>query len=175
MHAADSRSDLAVLALDKPVAVKAIKVGNGDAVEKGDYVLSLSNPFAAGFRDGSPSASWGIISNVRRRVPGSAREEDRGKSLHQYGTLLQTDARLNLGCSGGALIDLNGNLIGLTTSTAAISGGEVPGGFAVPIERGHAPRRRSPQARPPKWSMAFLASASNPMDNQRGPGSASPA
>ena len=59
-------------------------------------------------RRGSPSASWGIISNVRRRAPGPAREEERAKTLHHYGTLIQTDARLNLGCSGGALIDLRG-------------------------------------------------------------------
>src|SRR5262249_34701518 len=43
---------------------------------------------------------------------------------------------LNLGCSGGALIDLKGELVGLTTSTAAIAGGETPGGFAVPIDAG---------------------------------------
>src|SRR5262245_59273960 len=58
--------------------------------------------------------------------------------LHHFGTLLQTDARLNLGCSGGALVDLKGELIGLTTSLAAISGGETPGGFAVPMTAGMA-------------------------------------
>ena len=39
-------------------------------LRKGSFVLSLANPFAAGFRDGSPSASWGIVGNVRRRAPG---------------------------------------------------------------------------------------------------------
>src|SRR5205807_1927845 len=48
----------------------------------------------------------------------------------------QTDARLNLGCSGGALIDLKGELIGLTSATAAIAGGETPGGFAIPFGTG---------------------------------------
>src|SRR5207253_2751972 len=51
-----------------------------------------------------------------------------------YGTLLQTDARLNLGCSGGALVNLKGEMIGLTTALAAIQGGETPGGFAIPID-----------------------------------------
>src|SRR5262249_6527951 len=55
-------------------------------------------------------------------------------TLHHYGTLLQTDARLNLGSSGGALIDMNGELIGLTTATAALTGSETAGGFAVPMD-----------------------------------------
>jgi S1-C subfamily serine protease len=136
-RAGDPRSDLAVLQLDPAVLpVKALKFGDSGAVRKGDSVVSLANPFAAGFRDGNPSASAGIISNIRRRAPGNANEEASYKTLHQFGTLLQTDVRLNLGCSGGALIDLKGNLIGLTTALAAISGGETPGGFAVPMDAG---------------------------------------
>lgn len=139
IHAADPRSDLAVLqVLDRQVLpLRPIKMGDG-GVRKGKLVLSLANPFAAGFRDGSPSASWGIISNVRRRGPSAlVREEEQNRlPLHQFGTLLQTDARLNLGCSGGALIDLKGELIGLTTSVAAINGSETSGGFAVPMDAG---------------------------------------
>src|SRR5581483_2619868 len=83
-----------------------------------------------------PSASWGILSNIRRRPAAPLREEERTKPLHYYGTLLQTDARLNLGCSGGALVNLQGELVGLTTAAAAIQGGETPGGFAVPVSAG---------------------------------------
>ncbi len=135
IYAADPRSDLAVLQIlnERLLPLKAIQLGDGDRVRKMDFVISLANPFAVGFPDGSPSASWGIISNVRRRAPGPAREEDRNKTLHHYGTLLQTDARLNLGCSGGALLNLHGELIGLTTALAAISGSETAGGFAVPM------------------------------------------
>ena len=138
IHADDPRSDLAVIRLldARVLPVPAIKLGDGGNVRKGQLVLALANPFAAGFRDGSPSASWGIISNIRRRAPGGNREDERDRTLHHYGTLLQTDARLNLGCSGGALIDLKGELIGLTTSLAAIAGGETPGGFAVPMDAG---------------------------------------
>ncbi|HEV3202983.1 MAG TPA: trypsin-like peptidase domain-containing protein, partial [Gemmataceae bacterium] len=135
-YAADYRSDLAVLRLADPIGVQAIKMGDGDQVQKGQFVISLANPFAAGFQDGSPSASWGIVSNLRRKAPGKppAREGDRAKlTIHHLGTLLQIDARLNLGCSGGALIDLKGELIGLTSSQAAITGGETPGGYAVPM------------------------------------------
>ncbi|MBY0522936.1 MAG: PDZ domain-containing protein [Gemmataceae bacterium] len=141
IHAADPRSDLAVLRLlTPPNGLTAIKLGDASKVRKGQMALSIANPFAAGFRDGSPSASWGIISNIRRRAPDTLTEQERTnelerkKTLHHYGTLLQTDARLNLGCSGGALIDLKGELIGLTTSLAAISGSETAGGFAVPID-----------------------------------------
>jgi serine protease Do len=137
IHAADSRSDLAVLRpIEKLPDLKPLKHGDASKLRKGQFVLSLANPFAAGFRDGSPSASWGIISNIRRRPPGNPNEVERTKNLHNYGTLLQLDARLNLGCSGGALLDLKGELIGLTTAQAALSGVETPGGFAVPMDAG---------------------------------------
>jgi serine protease Do len=138
IHAADPRSDLAVLRLrDKSLLpLKAIAPGDAANVERGQFVVTLANPFAAGFRDGQPSASWGIVSNLRRRVAGEPREENRTKPLSYYGTLLQTDTRVQLGCSGGALLDLNGRLIGLTTSLAAIHGGETPGGFALPLDAG---------------------------------------
>ncbi|MBI3407397.1 MAG: trypsin-like peptidase domain-containing protein [Planctomycetes bacterium] len=138
IHAADPRSDLAVLRLRKPVSVlQAIPLGDADKLERGQFLLSLSNPFAAGFRDGQPSASWGILSNIRRRRPIEVKEEERVQPLHHYGILLQTDSRLHLGCSGGALLNLKGELVGLTTALAAIQGGETPGGFALPMDGGY--------------------------------------
>ncbi|HVS39646.1 MAG TPA: trypsin-like peptidase domain-containing protein, partial [Gemmataceae bacterium] len=143
VHAADPRSDLAVLRmLDVPDGLKAISYGDGLHLRKGQFVVSLANPFAAGFRDGSPSASWGVISNLHRRASGVTSEIERPgvkPTLHHYGTLIQTDVRMALGCSGGALLDLNGKLIGLTTAQAALSGSEAPGGFAVPMD---APMKR---------------------------------
>jgi S1-C subfamily serine protease len=138
IYAADYRSDLAVLKLlDVKTPLRAIKMGKGEDIYQGQLVFSLANPFAAGFRDGSPSASWGLVSNLRLRSSVLPKEEERNKAiLHQYGTLVQTDARLNLGCSGGALLDLNGEMIGLTTATAALSGVETAGGFAVPMDKG---------------------------------------
>jgi serine protease Do len=145
IHAADPRSDLAVLRVIEDRSAKllplpAIKIGDASAMEKGDEVMSIAYPFAVGFRDGSPSASWGIVSNVRRRGSRAVNETDLNKrTLDHVGTLLQVDARLNNGCSGGALLDLNGELIGLTTAQAAISGSETPGGFALPL---NAPMKR---------------------------------
>ncbi|HZY87548.1 MAG TPA: trypsin-like peptidase domain-containing protein [Gemmataceae bacterium] len=137
VHAADPRSDLAVLRLlDKVPGLRPIAFGDGDKLRKGQFVVLLSNPYAAGFRDGSPSASWGIVSNLRRPArPGQVSENDRAKvTIHDYGTLIQTDTRVNLGCSGGALLNLEGEMIGLTTAQAAISGSDTPGGFAVPLD-----------------------------------------
>jgi serine protease Do len=138
IHALDGRSDLAVLRLiDRLPGLKAVALGNAGQVARGQFVISLANPYAAGFRDGSPSASLGIVSNLRRRLPGLTTETERNRlSLHQFGTLIQTDARLALGCSGGALLDLEGDLVGVTTARAALTGVETPGGFAIPMNAG---------------------------------------
>jgi serine protease Do len=141
IHAADPRSDLAVLKLlnRDALPLKAIALGDADKLKRGHFVLTLSNPYAVGFRDGQPSASYGILSNINRRAPGNLKEEERVKPFQFYGTLLQTDTRINLGCSGGALLNLSGELVGVLTSVAAIQGGEAPGGFAIPV---NAPMRR---------------------------------
>jgi serine protease Do len=135
IHAADPRSDLAVLRLleKKLKPLPELKFGDCSHVRKGQFVICLANPFAAGFRDGSPSASWGILSNIQRRAAGDP-EEKRQYPLYVHPILLQTDARLNLGCSGGALLNLHGELIGLTTARAAINGSETAGGFALPLD-----------------------------------------
>jgi serine protease Do len=100
-------------------------------------VIALGNPYAIA-RDGSASATWGIISNLSR----SAHiEEDRNDpeyhrklTVHHLGDLLQIDTRLELGTSGGALLNLQGEVIGMTTSLAAIVGYEKAAGFAVPFD-----------------------------------------
>jgi serine protease Do len=142
IHAADPRSDLAVLRLlDRPAGLQAIKFGDGGKVRKGQFVIALSNPSAAGFRDASPSASWGIVSNLRHPAPGDPDKMDRAKiTLHHYGTLIQYGTLMkagtgaNLGCSGGALLNLQGEMVGLTTALGAISGADAPSGFAVPLD-----------------------------------------
>lgn len=145
IHAADARSDLAVLRLIEPIDPPRIPIrianvrfhdsGTEKAnVYRGLFVLALAHPFAAGFQDGQPSASSGIIANIRRRSPGATREEGRNSLLAQYSNLLQTDARVNLGASGGALLNLDGELIGLLTATAAVAGSDAAGGYAIPMD-----------------------------------------
>ncbi len=141
--AADPRSDLAVLAIDyaalgmKPSDLKPIPLRTDKSpLQKGQLVLSLGNPYAIA-RDGSASVSWGMIGNVSRR-PAPIRQRDfappKAKTIHQYGTLLQVDTRMELGTSGGALVDLRGQLVGVTTSLAALEGYEKSVGFAIPID-----------------------------------------
>ncbi len=154
IHAADARSDLAVLKPAPPrfgepdplrgVTFKPIKFAdvrvvpgpNGEkpTVARGTWVVSLGHPAAAGVADGRPSASWGILSGIRRRAAGPGREDQRNRALYHYNVLLQTDARITLGCSGAALLNLDGELIGMTTPMAAVTGAETAGGFAIPFD-----------------------------------------
>jgi serine protease Do len=141
--AADPRGDLAVLRIDfaalglKPADLKPIKLGNASNLKKGRFVIALGNPYAIA-RDGSASASWGIISNISRRPkpagPPRDPETSRKETIHHYGTLLQIDTRLNLGTSGGPLLNLRGELIGITTSLAALDGFEKSVGYATPLD-----------------------------------------
>jgi serine protease Do len=142
IHAADPRSDLAVLRLiDPPRGLKALSADSRAEVRQGQFVLALTNAYAEGFRDAGPSADWGIVSNLltRQEPPRPARDQDRpveterAKKLYQLPTLIQTTAKLNAGCSGGALLNMKGELIGLTSSLAAVSNEDAPGRFAVPV------------------------------------------
>ena len=136
IHAADPRSDLAVLRLLTPGVrpLPTIRFGNADNIRRGETVVALSNPYVAGFLDGHASVSVGVVSNLRRRIPGRQQiAESNANPLYQFGLLMQTDARLALGSSGGALIDAKGECVGITTALAALTGSDVPGGFAVPV------------------------------------------
>ncbi|QDT99021.1 trypsin-like peptidase domain-containing protein [Gimesia aquarii] len=143
--AADPRSDLAVLIPARTLtreyaqSLAPIKYGNAESIRKGQFVIALGNPYAIA-RDGSPSASWGILSNFHRfpvpiRKHFFDQEIAKEETLHHFGTLLQVDTRLDLGTSGGALLDLDGNLIGITTSLAALDGYEKSTGYAIPIDK----------------------------------------
>lgn len=133
IKAADPRSDLAVLQIDAS-DLSPVTFGNAETLKKGQIVVALGNPYAIA-RDGQASASWGIISNLARkagpRVDANGPVKDK---LYHYGTLIQTDAKLNLGTSGGALVNLKGEMIGLTTALAATSGYEQAAGYAIPVD-----------------------------------------
>jgi serine protease Do len=142
--AADPRSDLAVLTPVGRVngeylrSLKPVQYGTTESIRKGQFVIALGNPYAIA-RDGSPSASWGIVSNFHRYpIPifKNFLNQELGKkeTIHHFGTLLQVDTHLDLGTSGGALLDLDGKLIGVTTSLAALEGYEKSAGYAIPID-----------------------------------------
>lgn len=144
--AADPRSDLAVLRIDwdsagiRPADFPSLEWDIATSPRKGQFVILLGNPYAIA-RDGSASVSWGMISNLTRQPinPNRGQEFDpdesiRGSMLHRLGAVMQLDARLNLGQSGGPVLNLKGELIGISTSLAAIEGYDQSAGFAIPID-----------------------------------------
>ncbi|GAC1464031.1 MAG: hypothetical protein NVSMB9_02240 [Isosphaeraceae bacterium] len=137
--AADPRSDLAVLVprdvADVPMPkLTPLAIADASKLRKGSFLVALGNPFNAA-RDGHPSASWGILSNIARRLDPSSEEMSRQDlQLRHYPTLLQLDAKLNLGMSGGAVVNLKGELVGLTTAAANAAGFDAQAGYAIPMD-----------------------------------------
>nr|WP_315238458.1 trypsin-like peptidase domain-containing protein [uncultured Albidiferax sp.] len=113
----DPDSDLAVLKiqLDKlPVMV----LGSSDALQVGDQVLAIGNPFGVG-----QTVTSGIVSALGRNQLG----------INTFENFIQTDAAINPGNSGGALVDVDGNLMGINTAIYSRSGGSMGIGFAIPV------------------------------------------
>jgi serine protease Do len=139
IRAADPRSDLAVLSISGADVVSAnlvpIRMGDATNLRKGHFVITLGNPYAIA-RDGQASAGWGIIANLgRKALPVPDDTESSGKpTIHHYGGLIQTDTRLHLGTSGGPLLNLRGEMIGLCISAAATAGYESSAGYAIPVD-----------------------------------------
>jgi Do/DeqQ family serine protease len=114
----DARSDLAVLRLkDTRERFPAIDLGDSDALQVGDVVLAIGNPFGVG-----QTVTHGIVSAVARTQIG----------ITDYQFFIQTDAAINPGNSGGALVDLAGRLVGINTAIFSRSGGSQGIGFAIP-------------------------------------------
>jgi Do/DeqQ family serine protease len=114
----DSRSDLAILRLkDVRERFPAIDFADSDALQVGDVVLAIGNPFGVG-----QTVTHGIISAVARTQVG----------ITDYQFFIQTDAAINPGNSGGALVDLSGRLAGINTAIFSRSGGSQGIGFAIP-------------------------------------------
>jgi Do/DeqQ family serine protease len=114
----DSRSDLAVLRIKgEKERFPALEFADSDALEVGDVVLAIGNPFAVG-----QTVTHGIVSAVARTQVG----------ITDYQFFIQTDAAINPGNSGGALVDLSGRLVGINTAIFSRSGGSQGIGFAIP-------------------------------------------
>ena len=118
----------------------AIPLGDASQLRKGQFAIAIGNPYAIR-TDGEPTASWGIITNLARKAPTGANLNDVPGALgdyrttiHHLGTLVQTDARLGWSAGGGALVNLRGELVGLTTTVGTIAGHEQPAGYAIPLD-----------------------------------------
>ncbi|QWA11820.1 serine endoprotease DegQ [Sodalis ligni] len=113
----DEQTDLALLQLPNPTNLTEIKMADSDALRVGDFAVAVGNPFGLG-----QTATSGIISALGRS----------GLNLEGLENFIQTDASINRGNSGGALINLNGELIGINTAILAPGGGNIGIGFAIP-------------------------------------------
>ena len=113
----DPETDLAVIRIEAdklPVMV----LGHAEQARVGDVVLAIGNPFGVG-----QTVTMGIVSAVGRN----------NLNINQFENFIQTDAAINFGNSGGALVDTNGNLLGINTAIYSQTGGSVGIGFAIPV------------------------------------------
>jgi len=113
----DPETDLAVVKIDLP-NLPAITLGQVEQSGVGDVVLAIGNPFGVG-----QTVTMGIVSALGRNQLG----------INTFENFIQTDAAINPGNSGGALIDTNGNLLGINTAIYSRSGGSLGIGFAIPV------------------------------------------
>ena len=113
----DPNADIAVIKIPAQ-DLTAIDLGNSDRLRVGDFVVAIGNPFGLG-----QTVTSGIVSALGRS----------GLGIEDYEDFIQTDASINQGNSGGALVNLRGELIGVNTAIVGPSGGNVGIGFAIPI------------------------------------------
>ena len=115
--ARDERTDLAFLKVEAEEPLPYLKIGDSDALEVGDIVLAIGNPFGVG-----QTVTQGIVSATART----------GVGRNRYQLFIQTDAAINPGNSGGALVNMKGELVGINTMIFSRSGGSNGIGFAIP-------------------------------------------
>lgn len=113
----DESLDLAILKIDSPEPFPIVPIGDSDALQTGDLVLAIGNPFGVG-----QTTTSGIVSALARSHIG----------VSDFGFFIQTDAAINPGNSGGALINMAGQLVGINTAIYSRSGGSIGIGFAIP-------------------------------------------
>ena len=113
----DPDTDLAILKIELD-RLPVIVLGNSDSLQVGDPVLAIGNPFGVG-----QTVTGGIVSALGRNKLG----------INTFENFIQTDAAINPGNSGGALVDTQGNLMGINTAIYSRSGGSMGIGFAIPV------------------------------------------
>ena len=118
----DSETDVAVLKIDAK-NLKSLPIGDSDNIEVGDFVVAIGNPFGLNSFGNSQSATFGIVSAMKRS----------DLNIEGIENFIQTDAAINPGNSGGALVNVKGELIGINTAIISLYGGSVGIGFAIPI------------------------------------------
>jgi serine protease Do len=118
----DGETDIAVLKIDAK-NLQSLVIGNSDNLQVGDFVVAIGNPFGLNSFGHSQSATFGIVSALKRS----------DLNIEGVENFIQTDAAINPGNSGGALVNTKGELIGINTAIISPYGGNVGIGFAIPI------------------------------------------
>ena len=122
----DFLSDLALLKVDTKEELPHIAWSDSDNLLIGEWALAIGNPFGLSLGNAQPTVTIGIISATKRSLMVVPR---------YYEALIQTDASVNPGNSGGALVNVNGELIGINTVIRSTSGGSQGVGFAIPANK----------------------------------------
>ena len=120
----DRGDDLALIQIEPKKKLPFLKLGDSDTLQVGQKVLAIGNPFGY-----AGTLTTGVVSSLGREI--------RSENSTLEG-LVQTDAAINEGNSGGPLLDSQGNVIGINTAIFAPSGGNIGIGFAMPINRAKA-------------------------------------
>lgn len=123
----DPPTDLAVLKVD-PKGLEPIQFADSDAVEVGDIAFAIGNPLGIG-----QTVTMGIVSATGRAMGIIRTGENSGAPQAGYEDFIQTDASINRGNSGGALITVDGRLMGINSAIISQSGGNEGIGFAIPV------------------------------------------
>jgi len=118
----DLKTDVAVLKVEVDAALPVVTLADSDLLRVGDIVFAIGNP-----RDLGLTATQGIVSALERNRGGEI------LGAGSYENFIQTDAAINLGNSGGALVDACGRLVGINTAIVSNSGGSIGLGFAIPV------------------------------------------
>jgi len=113
----DEQTDIALIQLIDAKNLTQVSIADSDRLKVGDFAVAIGNPFGLG-----QTATSGIVSALGRS----------GLNLEGLENFIQTDAAINQGNSGGALVNLNGELIGLNTAILSSAGGNIGIGFAIP-------------------------------------------
>ncbi len=128
----DEKSDIAVLKVEDK-DLPAVTFGHSEGLKVGEFVIALGYPFGATLsqlkKEYEPTATVGVISATDRSI-----QAGRGR-VTTYTGLLQTDASVNPGNSGGPLINIYGEVVGINTAILSTSGGSIGIGFAIPVAK----------------------------------------
>ncbi len=115
---ADPQSDVALIKIDEGSGLPTLPLGNSDALEVGEWVIAIGNPFGL-----SQTVTAGVVSAKGRSSVG----------INEYENFIQTDAAINPGNSGGPLVNIKGEVVGINSALYSRTGGYMGIGFAIPI------------------------------------------